>query len=307
VYDDGGAALGRIVGQAGLEPGARGDRVVRLGLATAGAGLAGDDPMAWTVNRRTLAGIASGLGASVSGHVDVAAEALQVGVDGHLREGQADVLAGLGYVTLDRGAAAAIEQALSAWAQGRPGALVDAAPQAALPAADVLGAYVAVQEFAQRTDHAMDALEDRADAQAKQTLENYTFGLLTLVPGPVGVGLGLLEGGTSMALHKDGTWIDRPDNGLVFVRADAAALARTALAPGGVPDDVRGVVQRARAAFDRTAASMPIRDAPMSPKADLTSLLDVGTDTAGERSSHDYGGHVPRIATLFLSPGRVTR
>jgi hypothetical protein len=166
---------------------------------------------------------------------------------------------------------------------------------------------VAVQEFAQRTDHAMDALEDRSEAQAKQTLEKYTFGLLTLVPGQVGVGLGLLEAYSAMALHKDGTWIDRPDNGLVFVRADAAALARTALAPGGVSDDVSGVVQQARAGFDRTAASMPIRDAPMSPKGDLASMLDVGTDTAGERSSNEHAEHaeaaehtehVPRVPPL---------
>jgi hypothetical protein len=116
-----------------------------------------------------------------------------------------------------------------------------------------------------------------------------------LVPGPVGVGLGLLEGCASIALHKDGTWIDRPDRGLVVARADAAALARTALAPRGV-SEVRGVVRQARAAFDRTAASMPIREAPMSPKADpASSLLDVGTDMAGERSSHEHGGHVPRV------------
>jgi hypothetical protein len=295
VYDDSAAALGKVVAQAGLEPGERGDRALRMGLATAGAGLAGDDPSAWTVNRHTFAGVASDFGDALSAHIDVAVGVLKVGVDGKVHGDGADVLAGLGYVTLDRDAAAAVQEALTAWAQVRPEAVAGSAPQGALPPADVLGAYAAVQEFAQRTDHAMDALEDRVEAQSTQALEKGTFGLLTLVPGPVGVGLGLLEGCASIALHKDGTWIDRPDRGLVVARADAAALARTALAPRGV-SEVRRVVRQARAAFDRTAASMPIREAPMSPKADpVSSLLDVGTDMAGERSSHEHGGHVSRV------------
>jgi hypothetical protein len=296
VYDDGGAALGEVVAQAGLEPGERGDRVVRMGLATAGAGLAGDDPAAWTVNRGTLAGVASGLGDAVSAHVAVAVEALKVGVDGHLRRSQADVLAGLGYVTLDRGAAAAIQQALTAWAQVRPEALVDVGPEASLPTAATLGAYVAVEEFAQRTNHAMDALEDRAEAQSKQSLEKYTFGLCTeVLPGPVGVGLGLLEGYSSIARHTDGTWNDRVDRGLVFGRADAAALARAALAPHEA-SDTRRVVQQARAAFDRTAAVLKPRPAPMSPRPDrLAPIADLGIDFFGEHRGHGHGTGHPGI------------
>jgi hypothetical protein len=296
LYDDGGTALGEVVAQAGSETGERGDRVARLGLATAGAELAGADPMAWTVNRHTLAGVAPGLGDAVSAHVDVAVQALKIGVDGHRHGDQADVLAGLGYVTLDPGVAAAIEQALSGWAQVRPEGLAGTGHQAPLSAASVLGAYVAVQEFAQRTNHAMDACEDQAEAQAKHLLEQYTFGLLAEVPGPVGVGLGVLEGASSIVRHTDGTWIDRVDRGLVFGRADAAALARAALVPQGA-SETRDVVRQARAAFDRTAAVLTIRPAPMSPRADkLTPLADVGIDFEGERKEH--GGHsrgLPRI------------
>lgn len=294
VYDDGGAALGELVAQAGQESGERGDRVLRMGLATAGAGLAGDDPMAWTVNRQTLAGAAAGFGDALGAHVDVSLHALTVGVDGHLQRSQPDVLAGLGHVTLDRGAAAAIEQALSAWARVRPEALAGTAP----PAAAVLGAYVAVQEFAQRTDHAMDALEDQAEARAKQSLEKYTWGLLPVAAqGPPGVVLGGLENGKSMWLHLDGTWHDRPDRGLVLGREEAAALARTALEPQGV-DQERAVIREARAAFDRTAASMPVREAPTSPETDWrTAVLDAGSDVPGERTGRDHGGHMPRIRT----------
>jgi hypothetical protein len=295
LYDDGGATLGEVIAQAGQERGERGDRVLRMGLAAAGAGLAGDDPMAWTVNRQTLEGVAPGFGAAVSAHVDVAVGVLAVGVDGQLRASRPDVLAGLGSLTLDRGAAATIEQALTTWARGRPEALAGTGPQEPLHAAAVLGAFVAVEEFAQRTDHAMDAMEDRALAQAEQQFEEHTWGLVAaLLPGPTGIAAGLLEGGKSLLLHLDGTWIDRPDRGLVFGRADAAALARTALEPQGVAEE-RAVLRQARAAYDRTAASMPVRDAPMSPEADLTTLLDVGPDLAGDRTERDHSGHGARI------------
>jgi hypothetical protein len=295
VYDDGGAALGEVVAQAGLEPGEGGDRVVRMGLATVGAGLVGEHPAAWTVNRATLRGVASGLGDAVSAHVDVAVEALKVGVDGHLRRGPADILAGLGYVTLDPGAAAAIQRALSAWVQVRPEALVGVGSQAPILASTLLGAYVAVQEFAQRANYTMDALEDREEAEAKQWLWRRSFHLLAEVPGPVGVGLGLLEGYGSIALDTDGTWNDRVDRGLVFGRADAAALARAALAPQEA-SETRGVVQQARAAFDRTAAVLGDRRVPMSPKTDLWGPVeDLGNDFEGERMEHGHSRQLPRI------------
>lgn len=291
VYDDGGAALGRVVAQAGQEPGERGSRVARLALATAGSGLAGDDPANWTVNRETLAAVAPGVGAAVRDHIDVAVEALRVGVDGTTRGAQADVVAGLGYVTLDRSAAGAIEGALSAWAEVRPGALGDAPSSAAA----TLGAFVAVREFGQRSSHAMDALEDQAKAGARQFLWDRTFGIPALLPGPVSTLYGLLAGVAGSAWHNDGTWADRPDRGPVFVRADAAALARTALAPRGVADE-RAVIRQARTAFDLTAAALPIREAPLSPPSDyLMSLTSGGGDLAGERAQRDHGGERPRI------------
>ena len=299
LYDDGGAALGEVVAQAGREPGERGDRVVRIGLETAGAGLAADDPAVWTVNRHTLAGVAPGLGEAVRAHVDVAVEALEVGVDGHVRTGPADILAGLGYVTLDPGAAAAIQQALLDWAQVRPEALGSGGPQAPVPAPAVLGAYVAVREYAQRTAHALDALEDRAEAEAKQWWWQHSFHLLGELPGPVGVGLGLLEGYGSIALDTDGTWHDRVDRGLVFGRADAAALARAAPAPEG-DFPTHSVVQEAQTAFDRTAAVLGERQAPMSPKTNLWEpAVDWAIDFEGERSGHGHprklpGLHLPR-------------
>jgi hypothetical protein len=293
LYDDGGAALGEVVAQAGLESGERGDRVVRMGLATAGAGLAGDDPNGWTVNRNTLTGIAPGLGEAVSAHVDVAVEALQVGVDGQLQGDQRDVLAGLGSVTLDRGAAAAVQRALLGWAQVHPQELAGAGPEAPLPAIAVVSAFMAVQEYAQRTNHALDALEDRALAESKQWVWQHSVGLLPeVLPGYVGVGLGVLEGYGSIAAGTDGTWQDRVDRGLRFGRADAVAAALQAEAPEA--SDVRAVREQATAAFDRTAAVLTVRGAPSSPEVDWWAPLeDLGFDARNQRMSDEKRWRAP--------------
>jgi hypothetical protein len=160
----------------------------------------------------------------------------------------------------------------------------------------VVSAFVAVQEFAQRTDHAMDALVDRAEAEAKQFLWQHSIHLVPeVLPCFIGIGAGLLEGYGSIALDTDGTWHDRADSGLVFGRADAAALARAALAPQEV-SEIRALVQQARAAFDRTAAVLTVRRAPTSPKADWSAPgQDLGIDFQGERMDHGHGWKGPTI------------
>jgi hypothetical protein len=246
------------------------------------------------VNRDTLTAVAPALGDAVSAHLDVAVEALQVGVDGRLRGDQGHVLAGLGSVTLDRGAAAAIERALSAWVQVHPEALVGTGPPAPLPAAAVLGAYVAVQESAQRTKHALDALEDRALAESKDWLWQHSFHLVPeVIPGPGGIILGLAEGYAAIGLDTDGTWNDRVDRGLVFDHADAIAVSLAALAPHEA-SAVRAVTEQATAAFDRTAAALGHRRAPKSPEADpFAPLADLGLDVQHERTGHERHWRFP--------------
>lgn len=272
-WGDGGAALGDVVTQAGREPGASGAHALRTGLATVGAGLAADDPALWAVNRDTLAAVAPALGDAAVAHLDVAVDALQVGVDGHTQGDRIAVLHGLGYVTLDRGAAAAIEQALSGRPHVEPTAL-----------AGVLGAYVAVQEHAQRTDHALDALEDRETAQNKQWLWDHSVHHLPeLIPGGGGVVAGLVESGVAIGLDMDGTWEERADRGLVLDRSAAAAVALAAGAPQ-TPGDIRAVTDVATGAFDRTTAVLGERRAPRSPETDWTDAVrDVGLDFEDQR------------------------
>ena len=187
VWDDGGAAVGEIVAKAGDERGGSGDRAVRSGLAVLGSGLGADDPAEWTVNRDTVAVVAPTLGVAVASHVTVAVDALQVGVDGRLHGGRADVLKGLGYLTLDRGAAAAIGRALHEWAIVQPTGLDGTGPAAPLPAIAVTSAYLAVQEFGQRHAHTLDGREARETAENREFLWDATVGFfVSLIQGPVG-------------------------------------------------------------------------------------------------------------------------
>jgi hypothetical protein len=155
---------------------------------------------------------------------------------------------------------------------------------------------MAVRELGQRTDHAMDALQDRAEADAKKEWWDHSVALVPeILPGGSGIVGGLSVDYGAILLHNDGTWVDRPDRGLVFRRADAAALAGAALGTQDVIE-TRDALREASAAFDRTAAVLPVRGAPLSPKADLLApVADLGTDFFGERLGHGHGTRVPRL------------
>jgi hypothetical protein len=284
-WGDGGAAFGMLVTQAGLEPGVAGGQAVRTGLQAVGGGLAADDPADWAVNRDTLAVIAPALGAAVAEHVSVAVNALQVGVDGRHSGDRLDVLRGLGYVTLDRGAAAEIEQALHGWALLQPHSLVGTSRLSPLPAIAVPSAFLAVQQFAQRSDYALDGLEAREEAENRELGWDMTVGLFTqLIPGYLGVAAGVLEGYAAIWLDMDGTWENGEDRGLVFDRDDAATAALAQLPPGQA-EDLRAVTRQAQAAFDRTATALGERRPPESPSVDyLEPLLGGLSDLSHERT-----------------------
>jgi hypothetical protein len=193
-------------------------------------------------------------------------------------------------VALDGNAAAAIAQALSLWARVAPAALDATAIQSPLSPVAVVSAYVAVQQFAQRSAHAMDALEAQEQAQAKEWWWRHSVHLVPeIVPGYWGTFAGIAEGYAAIAVDMDGTWDDPADRGLVFDRTDAAALALTAVAPPG-ESDIRAVSEQATAAFDRTAATLGEREAPRSPETDwMAPVEDLGIDFHGERMNHERG------------------
>jgi hypothetical protein len=267
-WTDGAVALGNLIDVAASGPGEDGAAVVRSGLEALGAGLADGDPVDWTVSPLTAAAVAPALGRAVAAHVEVAADALGVGVDGRMTAVRGRVLRGLGYLTLDRGAAAAVESALSSWARVRPGTLDGTSPLHPLPAVAVPSAYLAVEEYGQRLSYAMHGFDERRAAEGKQALWDGTIGLAVgLVPGRGGIVGGVLEGYAAIALGTDGTWDNGPDRGMVFDRSKAAGAALTNLPPESAVA-AGAVARQAAAAFDRTLRALQVPEPPTSPESD---------------------------------------
>lgn len=265
-WPDGAVGLQNAIGLVASTPGEAAAEVTRSGLMALGAGLADGDPGDWTVSPRTAETVAPVMAQAVAGHVQVATDALRVGIDGRLAGGRGDVLRGLAYLTLDRVAAAQVERALLDWARVRPEAVDAAGSTARLLAVAVPAAYVAVEQYGQRLAYAMHGFDEKLAAEGRQTLWNCTVGLLVnALPGVSGAVAGVAEGGLSVLLHTDGTWRNGRDRGLVFDRRDAADAAAEA-APGG--RESAALDRQAADAFARTLTALGLPVPPISPDQD---------------------------------------
>jgi hypothetical protein len=281
-WGDGGAALGDVVEQAGRDPGAAGSHAVRTGLEVIGAGVFEGDPSDWTVSRNTVAVVSPALGRAVAAHVGVAVEALWLGVDGRVA-GREDAVRGLGYVTIDRNGAAAIERALYGWSRAQLSGLEGTSPLSPLPAVAVSSAYLAVQEYGQRLAHALHGFEQQDDAENREWFWDHTFALLGQLPSWWGVAGGVAEGYVAIALGMDGTWDNGADHGLHFDRETAAESMVADLSPDRAVD-ADALARQARAAFDRTARLLGRPQAPESPDEDYVEpFLDGAAGAAMER------------------------
>ncbi|MDP9392335.1 MAG: hypothetical protein M3P89_13430, partial [Actinomycetota bacterium] len=150
-WGDGGDVLSEVVALAGAEPGSAGRAAIGTGLEALGAGLSEDGNREnWTVRKEIAASVAASLGEGVAGHVSVATDVLHAAVSGELSAADDDVLRGLGYLTLDRDAAATVGTALIGWMRDQPVALDGTSAEFPLPAVAVPSAYFAVQEYGQR-------------------------------------------------------------------------------------------------------------------------------------------------------------
>ncbi len=196
-WADGGAALGDLITVASQAVGASGDEAVRTGLAVIGAGLFEGDPSDWTVSRRTVATVAPALGEAVAAHIDVAVEALWVGVDDSRRLGASDALRGLGYLTVDRAAAGAVDGALGEWADRERATGAGSGPTS--PAPVVTSAYLATQEYGQRMAYALDTYEAQEAAALREAGWDWTGGL---GPGSVAGARGIAGGIAGGALPR---------------------------------------------------------------------------------------------------------
>jgi hypothetical protein len=145
----------------------------------------------------------------------------------------------------------------------------------------VRSALLAVREYGQRLDHALDGFAAMADAVDRQFTYDVTVRLTAWIfdkvvgRTPVGelvtaiVDAGV-DGGARL-LDADGSWVLPPDEGLVFDREDAAAAA-VALAPADDPVAAEAVGRQARGAFDRATRALGV-PRPPDPEFDVRDLL----------------------------------
>ena len=268
-WDDGAEALSRVAAHVAGERGAAGQAAVRSALEVVGAGLVEEKPSAWTVDRTTVEGVLPGLGRAVAAQVEVAALALaSVAAEGG-GEDVGHLLEGLGYLTVDRGAAAAVGAALIGWVAEQPHDLTGSSVAAPSPLFAVPGSYVAVQEYGQRLDHALDGFELQQAADTRALVWNLTGGLALEVASFSRIPLVVLlaEGVKMVApalLDADGTFTQGPDAGLRHDAHDAGADVVAAL-----PPDLIARAEEARAqteaAYRRTAAALGTPTPPISP------------------------------------------
>ena len=281
-WGDGGEAMSAVVALAGAELGPAGADAVRSGLEALGAGLSEKgDPAHWTVNKASAAAVARSLGEGVATHVSVATDVLWGAVEGRLGGVSDDVLRGLGYLTVDRPAAAAVESALNEWVRAQRLTVQGNDPGLPAAALAVSGAYFAVQDYGQRLAHAIRGFEAQDAAEATETVWNWTFGLIPeLLRGPWGVAAGVVEGYGAIFAGADGTWDDATDRGLRFGREVAASEVVAQLSPVHVAG-AREMAAQLYVGYDRTAAVLGTPRPPMSPEPDyyeplLDALGDVG-------------------------------
>ncbi|MFP5370039.1 MAG: hypothetical protein ACLGI3_04735, partial [Actinomycetes bacterium] len=284
-WGDGGDVLSRTVALAGAEPGAAGRAAVGSGLEALGAGLTEDgEPQHRTVRKDIAASVAVSLGEGLAGHVSVATDVLQAAVSEELTAADDDVLRGLGYLTLDRDAAATVGAALVDWMREQPVALDGTSAEVPLPAVAVPAAYFAVQEYGQRLAHALHGFEARAAAGAAEAGWDGTIGLVAeLLPRHLGVWAGLAEGYLAIALGADGTWENGRDTGLSFPRGAATGQV---LADLGLDDEVTTslLAGQVAASYQRAASALGDPRPPTSPETDYTApLQDAAVDLGHNR------------------------
>lgn len=275
-WNDGGEAVGRVIGLAASRADDRAARAVRTGLQVIGTGLVEGDPADWAVARDTVAAVSPALGSAVAAQISVATEALGAWSDVTPGSSHKAVLQGLGYLVLDPHARDAVETALQRWATEQTGD-VGVAPAAALATTVTVGAaYLATKDYGLRLTHALDADELRAQAQARAAAWSATVGQLpNLFVGRGSAVADPVVQGLAFWWDFDGTWDDEPDTGPVDGRADAEREAVDGLAPAEV-SSADAVAARAGAAFARTRELLGQPQAPLSPEKDWLSLAQAG-------------------------------
>ncbi|HEY0125921.1 MAG TPA: hypothetical protein VGB58_02155, partial [Blastococcus sp.] len=219
----------------------------------------------------------------------------------------------LGYVTVDRQAAASVEGALREWAAARPHDPAGSSIADPLPAVAVPAAFLAVQEYGQRLTYALDGFELQAEAESREAWWNWTGGLLLegvshLPVKPVAVVADVVGAYAPVLLDLDGTFEQAPDRGLRF-SADGAGANALATLPSDLAARADAVRAQSEASYRRAAGRLGTPAAPSSPEKDWVApvldlagggMADAATDELVDRARRQ--GANGRLGGLL--PGR---
>jgi hypothetical protein len=311
-WADGGAALGDLVTEAARDTAPGGDRAVRLGLETIGSGLAEGDPSHRTVNRDVVEAVSPALAEAVAAHVQVAAGAL-AGTATEGGAGGVDLLRGLGYLTVDRQAAATVDRALVEWAGAQSYDLTGSSRAEPLPAVAVPAAFLAVQEYGQRLTYALDGFELQEEAQSREAWWNLTAGLLLegvsyLPVKPVAFVADVVGAYGPVLLDMDGTFEQEPDRGLRYSAGTAGANALAALPPD-LSARADAVQAQSEASYRRAGERLGVPVAPTSPEKDWVGpAVELATGGLADGAADELVDRGRREGTPVLSgafpPGR---
>jgi hypothetical protein len=287
-----------LVRTAAEVPGAGGDVAVRGGLEALGARLEDGDAHDWPVDRAVAAALSPALADALAAHVSIAADALAGSSDGELASSAGAMLRGLGFITLDRAAAAVVESALGRWVAVQPVPDWTNGPPPAFPVIVIPNAYLAVQQYGQNLGHALDEIDLERQAENRAFLWNMTIGLAAqLAPGLWGRAAGVVVDYVAMWLDMDGTWEAGPDGELTFqpgvpTPPDVEALSADEYA------HLNTLVDLAKQSFGGTAHALGLVDVPSSAAknwwAPLQGAVTVGPGDLLDAVTHGRG-HVPSI------------
>ena len=245
------------------------------------------------MDRTTAAELSPVLGDAVAAHVVIATDVLgAAGVGEQLASSGDAVLRGLGYLTIDADAAAAVQRAVDARTSAVPLDVTGTDPTAPARAVAIRSAFVAAREYAQRLDYAIEGYVAMADAVDRE----FTYDVAVLpvsayseIAGPfpgashsADLAEGAVDAGAWL-LNADGSWELGPDEGLVFDREDAAA-AVAPLHANADPAGAEMLGRQARAAFDRTLSLLGHPEPPPAPAESLTEVEPPGPSSSGSGS-----------------------
>jgi hypothetical protein len=263
IWGDGGVGLSGVIAAAGQAPGEAGDAAIRAGLTVIGDGLPLGDPVHWTVNRATVGQIKAALGTALAGHLDVAFGAMSAAVGGWITDSDRALLRGLGTVSLDCAAVLAIGQALAVRSMAYVLSPSTRRPALALPVVLAPAAWTAVQQYGRMLDYTLDGYEKKADAEARATLYQGSYGQLAHLPGWIGPVAGIAVAYGARALDADGTWNDHTPQAPALDAGDAMAAVTSASGIAG--PYTQSAADRTEQVYDRTQEALGIPVPPASP------------------------------------------